>query len=626
MCGIIGFGTVNKSNSSIYQNWIRKGIKELAHRGPDDEGIWHSNDFHVGLGHKRLAIIDLSPSGHQPMTSSDQDYCIVFNGEIYNFKDIRSELKSKGHVFRKENDTEVVLHSYMEWGNDCTSHFNGMFAFAVYDVKKNKLLLFRDRAGEKPLFYYEKNGTLLFASELKAILRHKEIIKASINLTALDCYLSMGFIPGDLCIIKDVKKLPAAHWLEFDLGTSEKRVTRYWKLPDYNEKSMEGQLNEKELLDELEMLLEDSVKRQMVSDVPLGILLSGGVDSSLVTAMAARSGNQIRTYTVSFPKYSKFDEKEYAGKIADYFNTEHTVLEVDEINHELLIKLAAQYDEPIIDSSMIPTFLVSRMIKQHCTVALGGDGGDELFGGYGHYSRLISLKSKLKFIPSIIGNRVSYLAGQLLPVGFKGRVWFQSLGENLETSLPKIASYFDPATRRNLLGVKATLDAENIWNYRIPKNSDLIQRATRMDFENYMVEDILVKVDRASMLNSLEIRAPFLDYRIIEFAFGKVPTYLKTTPDDKKILLKKLTERVLPKDFDKKRKQGFSIPIGEWLRKGEWNTFIKDVLLDSGSQLFNKTAMEKLIRNHERGYNNTERLFGLLMLHLWAKEYDCTIG
>ncbi len=619
MCGIIGYTSLDNINVDIYKRWLINGRDLLIHRGPDDKGAWFNNEGNVGLGHRRLSIIDLSVLGHQPMFNVNNDLCIVFNGEIYNYLDLKKDLLAKGHILKSDSDTEVVLAAYSEWGNNFMNHLNGMFSLAIYNLATNRILLVRDRAGEKPMFYSIFKNTLIFASELKALLLNKEIGN-KIDKDAINCYLSMGYVPGELCIINGVNKLPPAHALEFDLNKGNIKKWKYWSLPEIDENVLKGALDEKSLVDELEYLLEDSVKRQMVSDVPLGVLLSGGVDSSLITAMAARSGNKIKTFTVGFPEHSKFDERSHAKLIADYFSTEHTELNASDVSIDLLPRLARQYDEPIIDSSMIPTFLVSQLVRQHCIVALGGDGGDELFGGYGHYDRLLILQKNAAKIPNIIRTSLSFLSEKYLPVGFKGRVWLQSLNQDLNNGLPLIASYFDTKTRKSLLEKGNFTNVDSVRKKLFPSNSDIIQRATRMDFLTYLPEDILVKVDRASMLNSLEVRAPMLDFRIIEFAFSKVPTSLKTTTSNRKIILKKLVAKVLPESFDQQRKQGFGVPIGDWFRKGEWNTFLKETLLNSRDPIFNVDIVKKIIEGHEKGYNNTERLFGLLMFELWRKD------
>ena len=618
MCGIVGIASVA---SQTQRAWLTIGRDAMTHRGPDDAGEWWSADGRVGLAQRRLAIIDLSPAGHQPMHDASGALSIVFNGEIYNFADLRAELIAKGHGFRSHSDTEVILAAYREWGTECLTRFNGMFAFALFDARQQTVFLARDRAGEKPLFYHQANGVLRFASELKALLADPALPRR-IDPTALDCYLAMGYVPGERCMLQGFNKLPPAHALLFDLQTGQAKIWRYWQLPEL-EATSSRPVDEATLLDELEALLEDAVRRQMVADVPVGVLLSGGVDSSLITAMAVRSSSQVQTFTIGFPGHGKLDETEYARLIARHFGTRHTELMAEDATADLLPRLARQFDEPMVDSSMIPTFLVSQLVRQHCTVALGGDGGDELFGGYGHYSRLQWMQRKLGPIPRPLRNDIALVAEKLLPVGVKGRNWLQGLGVDLDKGLPLLASYFDATTRGRLLATRSGwhAQAEDVLRSRVPVHPDLLQRATRMDFANYLAEDILVKVDRASMLNSLELRAPLLDYRLIEFAFGKVPSHLKATAQDKKILLKRLTARVLPPEFDRQRKQGFSIPLGEWLKGGAFRALFQEVLLDKDASWFDRSFVEGLLKGFDKGHSVADRLLSLVILELWRREY-----
>jgi asparagine synthase (glutamine-hydrolysing) len=577
----------------------------------------------VGLAHRRLSIIDLSPLGHLPMHMHERGLSIVFNGEIYNHTQLRDELSGLGFAFRSQSDTEVLLAAYAAWGEECLSRFNGMFAFALYDAPQQKLFLARDRAGEKPLFYRLSNGKLQFASELKGLLANPANPRR-IDVEALDCYLAMGYVPGERCMLQGYNKLPPAHALRFDLQSGQANVWRYWQLPGLA--PAQAPLDDAALLDELETLLEDAVRVQLVADVPVGVLLSGGVDSSLVTAMAVRASSQVQTFTIGFPGHGKLDETEHARLIARHFGTHHTELMAEDATADLLPRLASQFDEPMVDSSMIPTFLVSQLVRQHCTVALGGDGGDELFGGYGHYSRLQWMRQNLGWMPYALRRGIALSAEKCLPEGFKGRNWAQGLGVDLDNGLPLTASCFDATTRRHLLRAHTDwpLVAEALRKDRVPANPDLLQRATRMDFANYMAEDILVKVDRASMLSSLEMRAPLLDYRLIEFAFGKVPSRLKATSTEKKILLKRLTARLLPPEFDRQRKQGFSIPLSDWLKGGTFRKLFNEVLRDPQCS-FDAGRVDSLLRGQDKGRSNGERLFALVLFELWRKEYAITL-
>jgi len=623
MCGILGVASRAPVSD---RGWLALGRDAMRHRGPDGAGEWWSTDSCVGLGHRRLAIIDLSPGGHQPMQDAGGSLCIVFNGEIYNFSDLRQELTAKGHAFRTHSDTEVILAAYLEWGSDCLSRLNGMFALALYDSRRRQLLLARDRAGEKPLFYALADGVLRFGSELKGLMADPALPRR-IDAAALDCYLAMGFVPGERSILQGVNKLPPAHALAFDLNSGQSRLWRYWRLPELSTPAAAGEPDEPRLLDELEHLLEDAVRRQLVADVPVGVLLSGGVDSSLVAAMAARAAPKVKTFTIRFPGFGPLDETAHARLIARHFGSEHVELVAAESTVDLLPLLARQFDEPMVDSSMIPTYLVSRLVREHCTVALGGDGGDELFGGYPQYDRLLWLQRNLGGIPRGLRLGLATAAAAALPVGFKGRNWLQALGADLETGLPLILSLFDGGTRKRLMAQHGTwkLVAERVREERIPKSADLLQRATRMDFDNYLAEDILVKVDRASMLNSLEVRAPLLDYRLIEFAFGEVPSQLKATASGRKILLKKLTQRILPPEFDRQRKQGFSIPLASWLQSGPWRAYFRETLLGSDNTLFDRLEVSKLLAGQAQGRLNSERLFALVLFELWRRQYQVSM-
>lgn len=619
MCGILG---AVSTKQIINRSWLCSGRDELIHRGPDASGEWASSDGRVIFHHQRLAVIDLQKKSNQPMTINNENYCIIFNGELYNFQEIRLELKNYGARFKTNSDTEVLLQAYRHWGYDCVSHFNGMFSFAIYDNSKKTVFLSRDRAGEKPLFYHHDRDNFYFASELKALLKNKEL-KRTINQKSLDYYLNFGYVPNDLCILEGFKKLPPAHSMIFDIKSGKIEVFEYWKIPEFIDSK---EIPEHRLLDELDLLFEDAVKKQLTSDVPVGVLLSGGIDSSLITAYAVRSVRNLKTFTVRIPGNKSLDETKHARLIANHFKTEHIELDAVEANIDLLPTLAKHFDEPLADSSMIPTFLVSKLVREHCTVALGGDGGDELFGGYGHYSRLLWMKKYLTLIPFLMRRAVGSLSANILPIGFKGRNWLGALNIDLASGLPLIASNFDRKTRIQLVPSLKNFKTseEDIFTNYIPQNEDLLQRATRMDFKNYLAEDILVKVDRASMANSLEMRAPMLDYRMIEFAFSKVPGSLKANQSEKKILLKKLTERILPKNFDRDRKQGFSIPLNQWLISGPSRDFFHDVLMDS-SCMFNQATTSELLLGIDRGRANSERLFALVMMELWRKEYGISL-
>jgi len=613
MCGFVG---IVSNNINDKKEWLVKANNLLVHRGPDDCGVFISDDHRIGLAHRRLSILDTSNHGHQPM--SLDNYTIVFNGEIYNFKELKEDFIKEGVVFHSCSDTEVILQSFKKWGRECTQYLNGMFAFTIYDRNKNILFIARDRAGEKPLFYsYDQNKKeFLFASELKSLLL-KEDISHTIDKQSLDSYLGVGFVPGEKTILCNFSKLPPAHSLELNLENFDLKVWRYWNLP----KPLSFlQQNDESLVEELESLLENAVKKQLVADVPIGVLLSGGVDSSIVTALAIRHQPHIKTFFVGFDGFGDYDESPHANLIAEYFNTEHITLNASGVQPELLLTLAKQYDEPIIDSSMIPTFLVSKLVGEHCKVVLGGDGGDELFGGYKHYSKILSFQRQFQKYPYVLRNFLSSMSSSMLPTGFKGKNWFSEINIDFESEIPAVAVYFNLIERKKLIG-QAFNSVEKLYKSYSDSSIDLLDRATRMDFINYLAEDILVKVDRASMLNSLEVRAPFLDKRVIEFAFSKVTSSLKTTCSERKILLKQVAKKILPPKFDFQRKQGFAIPLNDWLKSGVWRDFFEETLL-SNNTMFDKKYVSSLFKNQDRGMNNSERLFALVMFELWRREYN----
>lgn len=617
MCGITGVASTRPVSD---RRLTSAGRDTLAHRGPDDVGEYWSTEGRVGFGHRRLSIVDLSPSGHQPMASADGQVWIVYNGEIYNHIALRDELVGKGHAFRSTSDTEVVLAAYREWGLDFLDKIEGMYALALYDSQMERVLLARDRAGEKPLFYRRTDGQIRFASELKALLQDRALSR-EIDPEALDCYLALGYVPGERCILSGFSKLPAGHALLFELKDGSHRIWPYWQLPAFNAEKAGGEL---ELTERLETLLEDAVRRQLIADVPVGLLLSGGVDSSLITALAVRGGGTLKTYTVGFRQFPDYDETHHASFVAGRFGTDHTTLEADEVGPGIMTGLARQYDEPIIDSSMIPTYLVTQQIRKHCKVALGGDGGDELFGGYHSASRVALLQQRLRHVPLGPRRAVSRAALRLMPSGMKGRALLGMLGTDMERSLPHIAVHFGEHARRRLMGSDWVLRAEEVRAARIPQERDAVQRMTRFDFANYMAEDILVKVDRAAMLNSLEIRSPFLDRRVVEFAFGAVPSVLKATPNARKILLRKLAARILPEGFDAARKQGFGIPINHWLKEGVWRRHFEELLFDPGC-IFERSEVERLFGALDRGRPVKEQLFGLGLFEHWRRGFGAVL-
>lgn len=620
MCGIVG--RLSQTPLEDRQQLLVM-CETLHHRGPDDAGAWFSQDGRVGLANQRLAVIDLSAGGHQPMSDATGQLHITFNGEIYNYRELRRELEQRGHKFQSVGDTEVILESYRAWGTDCLSHFVGMFAFGLYDSGLRRLLLARDRAGEKPLFYFDSPAQFVFGSELKALMASPDLPR-QLDRDALDDYLAYGYVPGEQCILQGVRKLPQAHALSYDLETGTRRVWRYWDLPA---PPGPNHATSGELVAEMEALLLDAVRRQLVADVPVGIMLSSGIDSGLIAALAARVASEpIRTFTASFPGYGEFDEGPLAREISEHFGGQHTELVIEPTTVDLLPELARQYDEPIADASMVPTFLVSRLIREQATVALVGDGGDELFGGYTRYGWIERQERTRQLTPAPLRRWVGVNAARWLPPGLRGRNYMLGLGADLAHSIAHISLNFDAISRRRLLTPTGNNGHERI----VPEvvraalcrpGLTPLQQAMRVDFQTRLVDCYLVKVDRASMLTSLEVRAPWLDHRLIEFAFGQVPDRFKVTPRGNKILPRQIARRLLPEGVHLRRKRGFSPPLSAWFKQ-EWGTYMKGVLGEADPRLFNRQAIEHLLYLQAHGYSNHQRLFALTIFELWRREYQ----
>lgn len=616
MCGIVGFTSKDSLISSIHLEAARDKLK---HRGPDDAGLWMSEDGRVALGHRRLAVIDLSPAGHQPMLSEDGRYAIVFNGEIYNFRELRAELQQQGFQFHSDSDTEVMLAAYRAWGESCINRFNGMFAFVIYDRGDESaapgLFFARDRAGKKPFYYFYDGRKFEFASELKAISH-----KGDVSLIALNYYFALGYIPDEHCFVEGVKKLPAAHAGRLNLNTFGLNVWQYWQLPE-NQPNIE--VSGEVLADEAQALLTDAVALRMVSDVPLGVLLSGGLDSSIIAAIAARqSSAPIKTFTLSLPG-SKLDEACYAQCVADHLSTDHHVLELTTPSLDDLEAIAPLIDEPLADSSLIPSYLISKLTREHVTVVLGGDGGDELFGGYSDYPLALATQQQLGWVPRPLLGWVNYLAG-LLPAGVKGRNRLASLrGGALEQQIWG-SPYFDVALRKRLFNQDQVRqlgdrfeDPEQSLLRLFSTGKDAVDCMTRAHFGSILPDDFLVKVDRASMANSLEARTPFLDYRLVEFAFSKIPSFWKVHQGEARRVEQILAKRLLPPQLDTKRKQGFSIPLDDWLRAD--NCKLLRSYIPYLPDCINRDEIERLIAGLFRGRTNGARLYALLVLGIAMK-------
>ncbi|HEY0872216.1 MAG TPA: asparagine synthase (glutamine-hydrolyzing) [Vicinamibacterales bacterium] len=618
MCGIAGFAG---REALLNRERLSRMIAAVAHRGPDDSGEWWSDDGQVGLAHRRLAVIDLSPGGHQPMHDASGRLTIVLNGEIYNYRELRESLAARGHTFRSQSDTEVVLAAYREWADACVEHLEGMFAFALHDAEARRLLIARDRVGEKPLYYRNVPGGIAFASELKALLED-ETCERVLDLSSVDTYLTYGYVPGERSILEGIRKLRAAHVLTFDGRTGEVACRRYWNLP-VHDPDRHSRLDD--LVDRLEALLTASVKRQMVADVPVGVLLSGGIDSGLIVALATRaSSGPVKTFNVSFPGHGGFDEAPFARALADHFGTDHVELRAEDAPTDLLTSLARQFDEPLADSALVPTAMISALIRRHATVALSGDGGDELFGGYPHYQWLMQSERIRRLTPGWMREGVAR-AAEALPPGTRGRNHAIGLRRDTTRSIALVNVYFDRASRRRLLvpdvtDGHATCESEAYRVCECTPGASLMRQALEADFRTTLVDGYLVKVDRASMLHALEVRAPWLDHRIVEFAFREVPDELRVTHRELKVLPRALARRLLPAGFATRRKQGFTMPLRAWF-SGEWGARAERILKDAPASLFAPAEIDRLLQAQRRGFDNTGRIFALTMFELWRREY-----
>ena len=627
MCGIVGIASRTPVDRPEVLGIMRD---TMGHRGPDDAGLWWSADGQVGLAHRRLAVLDLTATGHQPMVDPDAHLSITFNGEIYNHRELRRELAAASEGFRGSSDTETILHAYRRWGTGCLSRLRGMFAFALWDDERRRLLLARDRCGEKPLFYrLDGRGTLQFASELKALMADPDVPRV-LDREALEHYLAYGFVPGSQCMLRGVRKLAPAHALTWSLESGEVSCWSYWQPVIASPSGSRTPIDE--LADALYALLADAVRGQLVADVPVGVLLSGGLDSSLITAAAAaQAPGTLRTFTVAFPGHGRLDESRHARLVAAHFGTEHREVEAGEISPDLLPRLARQFDEPMGDSSMLPTFLLAALVRDHATVALGGEGGDELFGGYRYYAWIPRLERMRALTPAPLRRAVA-AAGRALPLGVRGRQQLVGFAGDGVPSITHMDLYFDRAMRARLLqpvlrgSAAAEPTPETAKAAACPRDLSPLRGAMVGDFRRYLPDDVLVKVDRASMLASLEVRAPFLDDRVVAFALGNVPDALLVRRSRRKILLRRLARRLLPPRFDVARKQGFSVPLARWFAGAAWSSFISGVLADAEPRLFDRRVVQALLEGQRRGWNNAKRLFALTLFELWRREYGVRVS
>ncbi len=621
MCGIAGIVGATRESSITYA-LVREMCNRIVHRGPDDEGIFVEDG--AGLGMRRLSIIDLS-SGHQPVFNEDRSAWIVFNGEIYNFPELRPELERRGHRFYTKTDTEVIIHLYEEMGADCVQKLRGMFGLAIYDKQKRKLILARDRLGKKPLHYALVDGSLYFGSEIKSILAVAPEL-AEVNSQALLEYLYYGYVPDPITAFTAINKLPPGHLLEFENGDIQ--IRQYWDLPQYGTHVPQS---EEECLEELEHRLFEATRIRLISDVPLGAFLSGGTDSSTVVALMARaSAGPVKTFSIGFTK-NDFNEADYARIVARKFATDHheMVLEPDVV--QTVEQLTSSLEEPFGDSSMLPTYYVSQMARRHVTVVLSGDGGDEIFAGYDRY-RIHSDRRFFEYVPEWARRFYRNQVFPLLPHTMRGRKF------SYNVSLPWRERYVDglsfvPAFERDapLLSddfrqvLRESDDPQNVllrYFAKAPAH-DPLSELLYVDAKTYMVADILTKVDRMSMLNSLEVRVPILDHQFIEWVTGLPPEW-KLRGRKQKYILRKLAERVgVPRQVLDRPKQGFALPLVHWMRnelKEMLMILLEPRTLQRG--YFEASSIRKLMNDHLSGRRDSSaRIWRLLMFELWHRNF-----
>lgn len=628
MCGIAGWINLdNKSSQNQSEAVLHSMCERMKHRGPDSEGLW--TDETVALGMRRLSVIDLH-TGEQPVYSEDKSIVVMMNGELYNYREVRADLEKRGHKFVTSSDTEILPHLYEEHGEAMLDHINGMFAFALWDKRRKKLLIARDKFGEKPLYYGVFDGKLIFASELKVLLENPSF-KGEINLDSLRQFLSFDYVPAPNSIFQGISKLPAAHFLSVENG--EIKTRRYWNLTWQKSRT---DLSLSDSAGKLRELLADAVRMRLVADVPLGILLSGGVDSSTVAAFATQfSTEKVKTFSIGFEEDS-FDESKYARQVANHLNTEHyeDKLSVEKAA-DLISEIGLWLDEPMSDGSLIPTFLLSRFVRKYVTVALGGDGGDEIFAGYPMYFAH-KVANFYNGIPSVFRNNLIEPVVNNLPVSNK------NLSFDYKAKRFVRASKYDLVTRHHSWFGSFSLDEQQrvLSKDVLAKTSDEIYKGAKdlleicdaendiekmqfLDINFYMAEDILTKVDRASMAVSLEVRAPFLDPRIAQFA-AQLPLEYKLKGSKGKYILKKAVEPLLPKNILHRPKKGFGVPIAEWL-KGRLNPLMHEMLdakrlKEQG--LFDADFVQKLIKEHEtNAASHHKQLWTLLVFQLWYDNF-----
>jgi asparagine synthase (glutamine-hydrolysing) len=626
MCGIVGI--VGQENRQVDGGLLARMCEAIRHRGPDEDGFYQEKS--IGMAMRRLAIIDLK-GGQQPIHNEDRTAWIVFNGEIYNYRELRAELEKLGHRFYTDCDTEVIVHAYDRYGAECPKYLRGMFAFAIWDERKQELLLARDRVGKKPLLYARLNGQLVFGSEFSALLLHPDISR-EIDRDALHYYLSFMCVPAPLTAYRDIRKLEPGHTLSYRPRDGEIKIQRYWQ-PDFSNKL---KISEEEAGERAVEILREAVRVRLMSEVPLGAFLSGGIDSSAVVAlMSEQSSEPVKTFSIGFEEQD-FSELHHARRVAEHVGAEHHEFIVRPDAMEVLPTLVEHYGEPYADSSAIPTFYVARETRKHVTVALNGDGGDECFAGYERYAAM-QLAEKYHKVPGALRESLIGRAFEMLPAAANNRTPVGRVKRFMRAaSLPKVERYlrwvsvFDRDAQKALYSESfrretASMDAADFltpWFARA-NGAGIVDATLLADTMTYLPNDLLVKVDIASMAVSLEARSPFLDHHVIEFA-ASLPEKYKLRGLTTKYLLKRVLKRLLPAENLERKKMGFGVPIGHWFR-GDMQGFLRQTLLSEKALkrgLFDASAVKLLVEQHTRGERNHEhQLWTLLMLELWFERF-----
>lgn len=624
MCGITGFISTDADRSVDERSrLLDRMCNSIVYRGPDEQGTLVKG--RAALGMRRLSIIDIK-TGQQPIFNEDGNLAIVFNGEIYNFREVRVELEKLGHRFRTNSDTEVIVHAFEEFGEGCLEKLRGMFAFAIWDESAQSLFVARDRVGKKPLFYsITADGTFVFGSELKTLLVHGGV-KREVDLSALDAYLSFGYVPEEFCILKDVHKLPPGCFLEFRDGVV--RTQRYW---DFDLTGPRVERSEEEWTDELRRKIREAVEVRLISEVPLGAFLSGGVDSSsIVGIMAEFSARPVKTFSIGFREDS-FDELKYARIAARHFGTEHHEFVVTPDLFDLIGETARHFDEPYADQSALPTFLLSRMAREHVTVVLSGDGGDELFAGYERYV-IDQARRRYAQIPRFFREHVLRRASVAMPQRSRGKNFLYNISlDPIDRYIDSISAFNAPGKKRlysaefrsKLNGAGSAAELMFAKFSRAVGKEDPTGRLLYLDSKTYLPGDILTKVDRMTMANSLEARVPLLDHELIELV-GKIPSRLKLNGGETKYIFKKAMAGLVPDEILYREKQGFGVPIGQWIND-QLRDRINDTLADKRTYergYFDRQFIEGLLAEHSSGRrDNSDGLWVLWMLELWFRLY-----